>query len=135
MMDGGWVRLFSIACDLIGQVNSEFPIIDEWTFGGGTALMLQIGYRQSHDIDIFVEDGQVLGYLDPAKVDLKFEATPASYQGDGATFRKFAFPDLGEIDFIVSRPLTARPYTRAVISGRSVRLETVGEIIAKKIFY
>jgi hypothetical protein len=30
-----------VACALIRQVNSEQTIIDHWTLGGGTAMMLQ----------------------------------------------------------------------------------------------
>jgi hypothetical protein len=52
-------KLFLIACDLIDQVNREHKIIDQWTFGGGTALMLQIGHRESDDIDIFLDDHQL----------------------------------------------------------------------------
>jgi len=49
-----WARLFRIACALIRQVNSEQIIIDSWSFGGGTAMMLQIDHRESHDVDIFL---------------------------------------------------------------------------------
>jgi len=44
-----WARLFRIACALIRQVNSKQTIIDSWSFGGGTAMMLQIDHRESHD--------------------------------------------------------------------------------------
>lgn len=54
-----WVRLFRIARSLIRQVNSEQVIIDHWTFGGGTAMMLQIDHRESYDIDIFLSDPQL----------------------------------------------------------------------------
>jgi len=37
-----FARLFRVACALIRQVNSEQTIIDHWTLGGGTAMMLQI---------------------------------------------------------------------------------------------
>jgi hypothetical protein len=53
-------RLFHIACSLIRQVNSEQTIVDSWSFGGGTAMMLQIDHRESHDIDIFLPDAQLL---------------------------------------------------------------------------
>jgi hypothetical protein len=52
----GWTRLFRIACDLIRQVNSKTPIIDHWTLGGGTAMMLQIDHRESRDVDISLDD-------------------------------------------------------------------------------
>ena len=50
MSAGGadWARLFRIACALIRQVNSEQIIIDSWSPGGGTAMMLQIDHRESH---------------------------------------------------------------------------------------
>jgi hypothetical protein len=134
-MAADWVRLFAMACNLIDQVNAEFPVIDEWTMGGGTALMLRIGHRQSHDIDIFVDDSQILGYLDPDKAGFPLIGVPARYGGDGSTFRKFIFPGFGEIDFIVSQHLTDQPFTKTMVEGRLALLETVGEIIAKKIFH
>lgn len=82
-----WSRLFQIACALIGQVNAKQQIIDDWTFGGGTALMLQIGHRESHDVDIFLSDPQFLPFLDPQKHDFKFEIWPTDYGGDGASIK------------------------------------------------
>ncbi|RVM21227.1 hypothetical protein CN130_34980 [Sinorhizobium meliloti] len=40
-----WSDLFEQACRIIEQANSEPTMIDSWTFGGGTALMLQIDHR------------------------------------------------------------------------------------------
>ena len=128
-----WARLFKIACALIRQVNSEQTIIDHWTFGGGTALMLQIDHRESHDVDIFLADPQLLPFLDPEKHDFKFEIWPAGYEGDGASFQKLAFKDIGEIDFIVGQAMTSSPTKQALIEGESVLLETLPEIITKKI--
>jgi hypothetical protein len=34
------------ACRIIDQAKSELTRIDSWTFGGGTALMLQIDHRE-----------------------------------------------------------------------------------------
>lgn len=98
----GWARLFRVARQLIDQVNESGPVIENWTFGGGTALMLQMDHRESHDVDIFLSDPQYLPLLDPAKRDFKLEIAPADYKGDGARFQKFAFEHIGEIDFIVS---------------------------------
>ncbi|WP_347341091.1 nucleotidyl transferase AbiEii/AbiGii toxin family protein [Bradyrhizobium hipponense] len=72
-----WAQLFRIACAMIRQVNAEQEIIDRWTFGGGTAMMLQIDHRISHDIDIFLPDPQFLPFLDPQKHDFNFEIRPA----------------------------------------------------------
>jgi hypothetical protein len=60
-----WSDLFEQACRIIDQANSELTRIDSWTFGGGTALMLQIDHRESFDVDIFLDDPQLLPYLNP----------------------------------------------------------------------
>jgi hypothetical protein len=130
-----WARLFRIARALIRQVNSDQPIIDYWTLGGGTAMMLQIDHRESHDVDIFLSDPQLLAFLDPQKRDFKFEIWPTAYDGDGASFQKLAFKDVGEIDFIVGHAMTSSPPIQTVIEGEATLLETIPEIIAKKIYY
>lgn len=131
-----WPRLFAIACDLLDQVQESTGGYQfGWSFGGGTAMMIQIGHRESHDIDIFIDDGQILGFLDPGKVDLRFKEKPADYVGDGARFQKFAFSDVGEIDFIVSGHLTQAPFETREVEGRLVQLETIPEIIAKKVYH
>ena len=130
-----WARLFRVACDLIRQVNSKAPVIDHWTFGGGTALMLQIDHRESHDVDFFLQDPQVLAFLDPQKHDFTFEISPSDYDGDGARFLKLAFENIGEIDFIVCQPATAEPTIQRKIEGENTLLEAVPEIITKKIVH
>lgn len=131
-----WDKLFRIATDLIGQVRENtagYPF--DWSFGGGTAMMIQIGHRESHDIDIFFDDGQILGFLKPAKAELSFAEIPAAYDGDGVRFQKFAFDGIGEIDFIIAGPLTSPPTLIREIQGVMVALETIPEIIAKKIYH
>jgi hypothetical protein len=131
----GWARLFRIACSLIHQVNSEQIIVDSWSFGGGTAMMLQIDHRESHDVDIFLPDAQLLPFLDPKLHDFEFEILPSDYRGDGSGFLKLAFEGIGEIDFIVGQFLTAPAVTKQTIEGEEIDLETVEEIITKKIHY
>jgi hypothetical protein len=87
----GWARLFRVACGLIRQVNSKTPISDHWTFGGGTAMMLQIDHRESRDVDIFLDDPQLLPFFDPQKQDFKFDILPSDYGGDGTKFLKLTF--------------------------------------------
>jgi len=130
-----WAQLFRIACSLIRQVNSKGPIIDSWTFGGGTAMMLQIGHRESRDVDIFLPDPQLLSYLDPRTHDFTFEMEPTDCAGDGTRSLKLVFEDIGEIDFIVAASLTSNPTMSTTIEGEVVQLETIPEIIAKKIYY
>lgn len=119
---------------MIRQVNAEQEIIDRWTFGGGTAMMLQIDHRESHDVDIFLPDAQLLAFLDPDKRDFDFEVRPNDYTSDGTGFLKLSF-EFGEIDFIVAQALTSSPTTHATVENEAVLLETVPEVIAKKVFH
>ncbi len=98
-------------------------------------MMLQIDHRESHDVDIFLQDPQFLPFLDPRTKDFKFEIVPSDYNGDGARFLKLAFEDVGEIDFIASPFLTDAPTLQQKIEGIETKLETVCEIIAKKVYY
>lgn len=107
-----WKRLFRIASSLIRQVNTDQRIIDTWSIGGGTAMIVQIDHRRSDDIDIFLTDPQLLPYLDPGLHDFTFEVLPSDYRGDGSNFLKLAFEGIGEIDFIVSRSMTGTPSAR-----------------------
>ncbi len=97
--------------------------------------MLQIGHRESHDIDIFLPDPQLLPFLDPQKRDFKFDIRPDDYGGDGARSLKLTFGEIGEIDFIVASALTSSPTIRTIIEGQPVLLETIAEIVAKKVVY
>ena len=130
-----WKRLFRIACRHICQVNSRQQLIEHWTLGGGTALMLQINHRESHDVDIFIPDPQLLAFLDPEKQDFQFEIQPDGCIGDGARSLRLAFENTGQIDFIVAAMLTSSPAKPTAIEGETVLLETIPEIITKKIFY
>lgn len=98
-------------------------------------MMLQIDHRESHDIDIFLVDPQLLSFLDPKLRDFEFEIRPADYTGDGSRFLKLAFDEIGEIDFLVGHAMTGTPTTRQMVEGVEVDLETVAEIITKKIHY
>ncbi|MGX5844979.1 hypothetical protein ACWGTI_30290 [Mesorhizobium sp. ArgA1] len=66
---------------------------------------------------------------------MRIELMPSEYQGDGSRFQKFAFEDVGESDFIVAGALTPTPIEMREVEGRGVMLETVPEIIAKKVYY
>jgi hypothetical protein len=129
-----WAQLFRVARALIRQANSKQIVIDHWTLGGGTAMMLQIDHRESHDIDIFLNDPQQLPFLDPQKQDFEFEIQPNGYEGDGIRSLKLVFGN-GEIDFIVAGALTSSPTIQSEIEGEIVRLETIPEIVTKKGFY
>lgn len=42
-----WENLLDQSVSIIDQANSHFKLLDSWSFGGGTALMLQIDHRES----------------------------------------------------------------------------------------
>lgn len=103
-----------------------------WSFGGGTALMLQIKHRESHDIDLFIDDAQYLSYLNPQTQGYDLALAPSDYETDGTRALRIVFDGVGEIDFICCDPLTEEPFVVSEIRGRSIKLETPAEILAKR---
>ncbi|WP_206614236.1 nucleotidyl transferase AbiEii/AbiGii toxin family protein [Paenirhodobacter populi] len=130
-----WSELFDQAIAIIDQANDLGIGMDDWTFGGGTALMLQIGHRDSHDIDLFISDAQYLPFLNPETQGFDLTLVPSAYETDGTRALKIAFDGIGEIDFICCAPVSARPSERAVVNGREISRETPAEIIGKKIVF
>jgi hypothetical protein len=97
--------------------------------------MLQIDHRLSQDIDLFVDDPQHLGFLDPARQKLPLSVQPTGYTGDGSRFLKISFEGLGQIDFIACAQMTSASWTEIELLGRPIRIETIPEIITKKVCY
>jgi hypothetical protein len=85
---GPWQSLLATAFRLIddAQVRSGHPF--DWTMGGGTALMLRHRHRVSKDIDIFVTDPQILGFLNPRLGGLAEDI--AERHDEGALFVKLS---------------------------------------------
>ena len=127
-----WEALFQRALELIDSVRYAGIRLEDWSFGGGTVLMRRHRHRFSKDIDIFVSDPQYLGYLTP-RLNPHAEAVTRHYL-EQAGFVKLYFPE-GEIDFVASAPLTHEPYEEETIFGRSVKVETSAEIVAKKVWH
>ena len=98
-------------------------------------MMLQIEHRESHDVDLFLQDAQLLSFLDPEKRDFDFEIAPTGWSGDGTGFLKLAFAGIGEIDFIVGGSKTSNPTTARDIEGHLTLLETIAEVVTKKIVH
>lgn len=130
-----WSELFDIAMSIIEQANARGIDMQNWSFGGGTALMLQIDHRDSHDIDLFIDDPQYLPYLNPQTQGYDLVLGPSDYETDGSRALKIVFAGIGEIDFICCDPVTAGPCTKAEILGHRIMLETPAEILAKKIVF
>ncbi len=127
-----WETLFQRALVLIDSVGKAGITLADWSFGGGTVLMRRYRHRFSKDIDIFISSPQYLNYLSPHLNDTAEEMT-----GDytlQAEYLKLQFPE-GEIDFVVSAPLTENPTAAEKIFGREVLVETSVEIVAKKVWH
>lgn len=130
-----WGELFDHAMDIIDQAVMPEDIPSEWSFGGGTALMLQIDHRISYDIDFFNEDLQQLGHVRAIAMDWYVDVGRAGYKTDGYNFMKLDFTGLGQVDFIITDHIVNDCTHKQTVRGRDVLLETVPEIIAKKIFH
>ena len=127
-----WETLFQRALVLIDSVQKAGITLSDWTFGGGTVLMRRYRHRFSKDIDIFIPSPQYLNYLSPHLNDTA-EAMTGDYTLQ-AEYLKLQFPE-GEIDFVVSEPLTQDPVIAEQIFGREVKVEKSVEIVAKKVWH
>jgi predicted nucleotidyltransferase component of viral defense system len=127
-----WKVLFGHALSLIDDVLRHGTKNLYWTFGGGTVLMLRHHHRFSKDIDIFVPDPQALGFVTP-RLSSHAESLTTDYT-EAANFVKLFLPE-GEIDFVASPNLTDNPYVLETLLGRTVKVETSAEIIAKKFWH
>jgi hypothetical protein len=108
-----------------------FPIRG-WSFGGGTALMLQLHHRHSKDIDFFVPDPQYLGLLSPR---LSGHAVWGGPDYDETShYIKLRYAD-GEIDFIAAPPISTLPCGDYLFEGHVLAIESPVEIVLKKLFY
>jgi len=127
-----WETLFKRALDLIDSAKNSGAPLDDWSFGGGTVLMLRHHHRFSKDVDIFVSDPQFLGYLTP-RLNSKAESMTNSYDERGNSLKLY-FSE-GEIDFVASAPLTQNPTNIETLFGRRIQVEISTEIVAKKVWH
>lgn len=130
-----WGLLFDAAIATIRQTEQAIGGRFIWSFGGGTALMLQIDHRESHDVDLFVDDPQIMPFLNPLTQNYTLDHAPDAYDTDGVRATKLIYGDIGEIDFICCSDVTEASSVATRIRGVNVQLETPAEIVAKKVFY
>ncbi|MGJ8623423.1 MAG: nucleotidyl transferase AbiEii/AbiGii toxin family protein [Yoonia sp.] len=76
---------------------------------------------------------RLLSYVEASVAEMQFALGEATYNGDGSGHLKVAFDGIGEIDFIVTAHMTDQPTRDVELEGRTVALETIPEIIAKKV--
>lgn len=124
-----WQELLKIAQDFLSSAKISFT---DWSFGGGTALMLYYNHRESKDIDIFFRDAQLITLITPRLND--YVESKIDEYVEMSNFLKLRIGE-HEIDFIIAPYLTPCPVTLMEINGQSVNVETPAEIIVKKLFY
>jgi hypothetical protein len=123
-----WNSLFQQATAILDELDPS----PYWTFGGGTALALRYDHRISYDVDVFMHDAQILGFLSPRLND--FAASIAGEYQEAANGIKLVTAH-GDIDFIVAASVTECPPDATVVEGVETLLDTPAEILAKKIQY
>jgi|JFJP01.1.fsa_nt_gi hypothetical protein len=124
-----WQTLFHRAIAILDSACAA-GMPDDWSFGGGTVLMLDYHHRFSKDVDIFVPDPQYLGFLTPRLNDRAEVGTHGYDEQSNAL--KIYYAE-GEVDFVAAGPVSASSYAMRDILGRRIRVETPLEIVAKKI--
>jgi hypothetical protein len=103
----------------------------DWTLGGGTAIALRIAHRLSDDVDLFVPS-RPLRFFAPAN-NPAAKAISSRFQWPGH-YLKYECAG-GEIDFLSAHLQTDPGYTLERFRGREIALETLAEVIVKKIRY
>jgi hypothetical protein len=133
-----WRLLLSRTIVGLEKLEQQGQAVPDWILGGGTALMLHSDHRLSKDIDAFIDDPQYLGIMSPDVTDVWDCRT----WDKAAHYLKLEFAE-GEIDFIVSNPLsdltttfhevdlTDLPAKRKV----AIEIEHPAEIALKKMHY
>jgi hypothetical protein len=127
-----WDALLRRALASIQTLEDSGFALRYWTFGGGTVLMLRLDHRDSKDIDLFVTDPQVLGYLSPRLAGETVWNTD-DYD-ESANALKLRYNE-GEIDIIVAASISDLAPEPYAFDGSQVRLEHPEAIILKKLIY
>ena len=127
-------ELFEIAYAILEDYN-----IDDWSFGGGTALSYcYYKHRMSYDIDIFSEDYSAIGRLVENKEEIaqnlgislnQVESSPS-----GITFILEEDSHGLKLDFLYGSSLTLTPYVLKDVFGfKNIKVQTPLEILARKL--
>ncbi len=105
-----------------------------WTIGGGTMLALvYFQHRMSYDVDIFVQDPQYFSYLSP-KWFIDNQADFAPEYLDQANHIQLTTSGV-KVDILLAPNRTGDKPVIQNVAGVSARVDSIGEITAKKIHY
>ena len=114
--------------------SASIPL-GEWSFGGGTALMLYYQHRMSKDIDIFLSNAQYLTSLSPRLNDFAVQIFGENAYQEQSNYVKIECERSQYIDFILAPFLTNSPIREYKYGNQMIRVESPVEIVTKKIFY
>jgi Nucleotidyl transferase AbiEii toxin, Type IV TA system len=135
-----WQKLMDLTLQSIDSVTGEGESAPFWTFGGGTALAIELEHRVSYDIDAFLDSATIIQRLVPVgnpvtrRICWNPETDRADYQYPGH-YLKLNILGAGEIDFLAASSLLENSTIPFAFAGRTIVRERPCEIIAKKIYY
>ena len=127
-------ELFEIAYAILEDYN-----IEEWSFGGGTALSYcYYEHRMSYDIDIFSEDYSAIGKLvenqEEIAKNLGISLSQIESSPSGITFILEEKGHGLKLDFLYGFSLTSTPYILKNVFGfTNIKIQTPLEILARKL--
>ena len=129
--------------DISLALLAERGIKADCALGGGTALSAYYWqHRFSTDIDIFIHNGTVkdLNRIGPRKTSasIKAQLTKINYRGNlkkHPIYTELSIDDDSKMQFFVVKGHTAIPYSQVRLWDKNIFLESIEEIIAKKVYY
>ena len=129
-----WLQLLDRILRGLAELGRRGQPVPDWILGGGTALMILADHRLSKDIDAFIDDPQYLALLSPDTTDV----WNCQAWDRAANYLKLKYPE-GEIDFIVTAPISTLPAVERTIemgdARPGIRLDAPAEIALKKLHY
>lgn len=133
-----WHRLLDRTLQGLAELKRQGRPVPDWVLGGGTALMVFADHRLSRDIDAFIDDPQYLALLSPETTDV----WNCSAWDRAAHYLKLKYPE-GEVDFIVTAPISSLPPIEKQIDLTAIRkgskpmiwIDPPVEIALKKLHY
>lgn len=132
-------EMLDISLELLREVGIDAPS----ALGGGTALSaFYWQHRFSTDIDIFIYSSEknILTKIDPknANDDIKSRLSKINYEDDlkkHPIYTEIAIDENSKMQFFTVKGFTATPYSRVTLWGKDILIESIEEIIAKKVYY
>jgi len=129
--------------DISLALLEECGVKADYALGGGTALSAHYWqHRFSTDIDIFIHNGtkKDLNRIDPRKTSevIKAQLKKINYRGDlkkHPIYTELSIDDDSKMQFFVVKSHTTIPYSKVILWNKEIFVESIEEIIAKKVYY